>query len=109
MSRKSRKRELLFTIAALAFAFASFAQTSGVIEGAVSDSQGVAMPGVTVTLSGEAVPGEQVAVTLADESYRFASSSSGASELAVSAEAFGPPPLALPGALLPLVPAHGTR
>lgn len=62
---------VLLPVAALAFGGIAVAQTSGEIEGTVSDNQGLAMPGVTVTLSGEAVLGEQIAVTLGDGSYRF--------------------------------------
>ena len=43
----------------------------GTIEGIVHDAQGLTVPGVTVTLSGAAVLGEQTAVTLEDGSYRF--------------------------------------
>ncbi len=66
-----KKLLVLLPVAALAFGSIALAQTSGEIEGKVADSQGLSMPGVTVTLSGEAVLGEQVAVALADGSYRF--------------------------------------
>ena len=66
-----KKLLALLPVAALAFGSIALAQTSGEIEGNVADSQGLSMPGVTVTLSGEAVLGEQVAVALADGSYRF--------------------------------------
>ncbi len=52
-------------------AAAASAQISGEIEGTVVDGQGLAVPGVTVTVSGEALIAPQVAVTLADGSYRF--------------------------------------
>jgi outer membrane receptor protein involved in Fe transport len=57
---------VLLTLGALASA-----QTAGEIQGVVSDAQGLAMPGVTVTLGGESVLGEQVSVTLEDGSFRF--------------------------------------
>ena len=47
------------------------AQMSGEIEGTVADSQGLAVPGVTVTLAAKALITPQVAVTLSDGSYRF--------------------------------------
>lgn len=49
----------------------AFAQQTGTIDGSVSDSQGLVLPGVTVTMSGEAVLGQQTVVTLNDGSYRF--------------------------------------
>ncbi|MYI76096.1 MAG: TonB-dependent receptor, partial [Acidobacteria bacterium] len=49
----------------------AFGQTLGSIEGTVSDAQGLAVPGATVTLAGEALIAPQVAVTLVDGSYRF--------------------------------------
>ena len=49
----------------------AFGQTLGSIEGTVSDAQGLAVPGATVTLAGEALIAPQVAVTLIDGSYRF--------------------------------------
>ncbi|MFQ5793105.1 MAG: carboxypeptidase-like regulatory domain-containing protein, partial [Acidobacteriota bacterium] len=62
----------LLPVVALGFVPAAHAQTvGGAILGTVKDAQGLVMPGVTVTLSGEAVLGEQVAVTLEDGTYRF--------------------------------------
>ena len=49
----------------------AFGQVLGSIEGTVSDAQGLAVPGATVTLAGEALIAPQVAVTLVDGSYRF--------------------------------------
>jgi hypothetical protein len=66
-------RRLLFVVPAVALCLASgaMAQTSGEIDGTVRDSQGLVLPGVSVTLTGEAVLGAQTAVTLADGTYRF--------------------------------------
>ena len=47
------------------------AQTTGAIEGTVADVQGLAVPGVAVTLTGEALIAPLFAVTLVDGSYRF--------------------------------------
>ena len=66
-------RRVLLSLPLVAFGLASIAaaQTTGSIEGVVHDAQGLAMPGVSVTLTGEAVLGSQAAVTLGDGSYRF--------------------------------------
>ena len=49
----------------------AFGQTLGLIEGTVADGQGLAVPGATVTLAGEALIAPQLAITLVDGSYRF--------------------------------------
>lgn len=46
-------------------------QTSGAIEGAVVDGQGLAVPGATVTLSSDELIAPLLAVTLVDGTYRF--------------------------------------
>jgi hypothetical protein len=66
-----RRTLLSLSVAALVLAPGAFAQTTGAIEGKVTDAQGLVLPGVTVTLSGEAVLGSQTAVTVADGTYRF--------------------------------------
>jgi Carboxypeptidase regulatory-like domain len=66
------KRILCFSlVAALAGGGLAMAQQSGSIDGTVRDEQGLVMPGVTVTLSGAAVLGQQVATTVTDGTYRF--------------------------------------
>ncbi len=47
------------------------AQTAGEIGGSATDDQGLAVPGVTVTLEGDVLIAPLVAVTLSDGSYRF--------------------------------------
>ena len=47
------------------------AQTAGEIGGSATDDQGLAVPGVTVTLEGDVLIAPLVAVTLGDGSYRF--------------------------------------
>ena len=47
------------------------AQTVGEIGGSVTDDQGLAVPGVTVTLEGDVLIAPLAALTLADGSYRF--------------------------------------
>ena len=70
--RKALERRLgIGLLLALAAAAPATAQTVGEIGGAVTDMQGLAVPGVTVTLEAEALIGPQTAVTLVDGSYRF--------------------------------------
>ncbi len=64
------------------------AQMSGEIEGTVADSQGLAVPGVTVTLAGEALIAPQVAVTLSDGSYRFRALGRGAYDVTFTLPGF---------------------
>lgn len=66
----------------------ALAQTSGEIEGRVTDSQGLAIPGAAVTLSGEALVVPQTAVTLSDGSYRFRSLRRGAYDIQVRISGF---------------------
>jgi hypothetical protein len=56
---------------ALGLASGVWAQTAGEIDGTVRDAQGLVLPGVTVTLTGEAVLGAQTTLTVADGTYRF--------------------------------------
>ena len=67
------RRVMFLVIAAvLLISMAVVAQTArGVIEATVTDDQGGVMPGVTVTLTGERVVGQQTTVTLADGTCRF--------------------------------------
>ncbi|HSF19874.1 MAG TPA: carboxypeptidase regulatory-like domain-containing protein [Vicinamibacteria bacterium] len=67
----TRKLPALLLSLLLVFGSMAAAQTAGEIQGTVVDAQGLAMPGVTVTMAGAAVLGEQVAVTLADGTFRF--------------------------------------
>ena len=52
---------------------AVLAQTTGTIEGAVTDQSGAPLPGVTVELAGPHLQGARSAVTTADGRYRFLS------------------------------------
>ena len=67
------KRSWLLICLALSFGLVAgaSAQQTGAIDGTVADTQGLVLPGVTVTMSGEAVLGTQTAVTLGDGTYRF--------------------------------------
>jgi hypothetical protein len=66
-------RRLILALPIVAFGLSSgaWAQTSGEIDGTVRDAQGLVLPGVTVTLSGEG-PRLSTAVSLADGTYRLA-------------------------------------
>jgi hypothetical protein len=69
-------RSVLILLPAMVLCLGSLAAgqastTGGTIEGTVRDMQNLIMPGVTVTLSGEAVIGEQVTGTVVDGTYRF--------------------------------------
>ena len=69
-----RKFILMVMTIAVILAFGSMADAqlrTGVIAGKAVDEQGGVMPGVTVTLTGEKVIGQQVAITGEDGSYRF--------------------------------------
>ena len=55
----------MFPVSGLAF------PQSGQLEGTVEDAQGLVLPGVTVTLTGDAVMGQRLATTDVDGSYRF--------------------------------------
>ena len=66
---------------ALVCAAPATAQTVGEIGGAVTDTQGLAVPGVTVTLESEALIAPQTAVTLVDGSFLFRALGRGAYDL----------------------------
>ncbi len=65
-------RKTLLAFLFLAVAVPALAQQQyGRLEGAARDAQGLALPGVSVTLSGEAIIGSRNATTDVDGSYRF--------------------------------------
>ena len=65
-------RKPLLALLFLAFAVPALAQQQyGRLEGAARDAQGLALPGVSVTLSGEAIIGGRNATTGVNGSYRF--------------------------------------
>ena len=49
----------------------AFAQTTGTIEGPITDQSGAPLPGVTVELTGPKLQGTPATVTAADGRYRF--------------------------------------
>jgi outer membrane receptor protein involved in Fe transport len=82
------KAKLVFlAVLVLAFASAAFAQTTttGTVEGTVSDSNGAAVPNVTLTLSGPNLVRAQTTTSDADGVYRFASVPPGRYTLDVAA------------------------
>ena len=66
-----------------------FAQTTGTIEGTITDQSGSALPGVTVDLAGAGLQGARSAVTSADGRYRFLSVSPGAYTVTATLSGFG--------------------
>ncbi len=65
-------RRVLLCLLFLSSGASAFAQQTGSIVGAVSDSSGAVMPGVTVTLTGDRlITGTETAVSDANGSYRF--------------------------------------
>jgi hypothetical protein len=74
----------------LAPAAAQTGQTFGELVGKVSDDQGGALPGVTITLSGPAVMGTQVAVANERGLYRFPAVNTGTYTLRFELAGFAP-------------------
>jgi hypothetical protein len=71
-------------------AAAQTGQTFGELVGKVTDDQGGALPGVTVTLSGPAVMGAPSAVTTGSGQYRFPAVNSGTYNLKFELAGFAP-------------------
>jgi outer membrane receptor for ferrienterochelin and colicin len=67
-----RFRSVLLLVVCLAMAVSAFAQNpTGTISGKVSDPEGLAMPGVTVTVASPNLQGTRTAVTSANGDYIF--------------------------------------
>ncbi len=65
-------RRASFAFVFLAVAWPALGQQQyGRLQGSAADAQGLALPGVTVTLAGEAIIGSRTAATDVDGSYRF--------------------------------------
>jgi len=69
--------------------FAALAQTTGTIEGQITDQSGAALPGVTVELTGARIQGTKTTVTAADGRYRFLSLTPGDYTVTASLAGFG--------------------
>jgi hypothetical protein len=65
------------------------AQTTGKIEGQITDQSGAALPGVTVDLAGAKLQGARSAVTAADGRYRFLNLTPGDYEVTATLAGFG--------------------
>jgi hypothetical protein len=91
-------RTIFRALAALAIVFAfglapaaaQTGQTFGELAGKVTDAQGGALPGVTVTLSGPAVMGTPTSVTSEQGRYRFPAVASGTYTLKFELAGFSP-------------------
>jgi len=68
---------------------AVLAQTTGTIEGAITDQSGAALPGVTVELAGTKLQGAKSVVTSADGHYRFLSLTPGDYTVTATLAGFG--------------------
>jgi outer membrane receptor protein involved in Fe transport len=68
---------------------AMLAQTTGTIEGQITDQSGAALPGVTVELAGAKLQGAKSTVTAADGRYRFLSLVPGEYNVTASLAGFG--------------------
>jgi hypothetical protein len=66
-----RFRLSLIALVLVSLAAASFAQTTGTVSGVVRNPEGGALPGVTVTISGEQLPLGRTAYSLSDGSFQF--------------------------------------
>ena len=76
-------------VAALAWARPAAAQTTGTIEGTVTDQGGGALPGVTVELSGPHLQGTRTATTANDGRFRFISLPPGPYKVTANLSGFG--------------------
>ena len=74
----------------IAAAAAQTGQTFGELVGKITDDQGGALPGVTVTLSGPAVMGSPTAVSGATGIYRFPGVNTGTYTLKMDLAGFAP-------------------
>src|SRR5262245_47118294 len=68
---------------------AMFAQTTGTVEGTITDQSGVPLPGVSVELSSPNLQGTRTAVTSADGRYRFPSVPPGQYKVQAELSGFG--------------------
>ena len=79
----------LVVLALLALAVPAFAQTTGRIDGRVTDEKGAPLPGVTVTLNSSALQGERLQVTDSAGAFRFLALPPGDYSLRAQLEGFG--------------------
>lgn len=87
--RRHRACAVLFVVSMVAWARPAVAQrTTGEINGRITDDSGGALPGVTVTLRGEGVPGAPSVVSSETGSYRFPVLPAGSYDLEYTLEGF---------------------
>jgi hypothetical protein len=86
---RSRILSILSVCLLLVAPVALFAQTTGTIEGTVTDQSGAALPGVTVDLAGASLQGARSAVTSSDGHYRFLSVAPGIYTVTATLSGFG--------------------
>ena len=81
---------LALSVCALLLApVALIAQTTGTVEGAITDQSGAPLPGVSIELSSPSLQGVRTAVTSADGRYRFPSVPPGAYKVTATLSGFG--------------------
>ena len=76
-------------LALLMLAMPALAQTTGRIDGKVTDDKGGALPGVTVTINSSALQGERLQVTDSTGAFRFLALPPGQYSLRAQLEGFG--------------------
>ena len=89
MRNRSRIFSILLVCLLLTAPALVLAQTTGTIEGTITDQSGAALPGVTVDLASASLQGARSAVTSADGRYRFLSVAPGAYTVTATLSGFG--------------------
>src|SRR5947209_6988090 len=89
MSFRNFKIFVMMLLVALAMAPALIAQTTGNIEGTVTDQSGASLPGVTVEATSPNLQGTRTAITGSDGRYRFASLPPGPYKVTGNLSGFG--------------------
>jgi hypothetical protein len=84
-----RRILVLLACASLATQFAALAQTTGTIEGTVTDPDGAPLPGVSVELASPSLQGTRTATTSGNGRYRFPSLPPGSYRVTASLPGFG--------------------
>lgn len=89
MHMRSNWMKGLAVLALLVLAVPAFAQTTGRIDGKVTDDKGAALPGVTVTINSPELQGERLAVTDSGGLFRFLGLPPGEYSVKSQLEGFG--------------------
>jgi outer membrane receptor protein involved in Fe transport len=80
---------LILAVCVLLVVPVAFAQTTGTVDGTITDQSGAALPGATVELTSPSLQGTRIAVTSNDGRYRFPSVPPGAYKVTASLSGFG--------------------